>query len=80
MTERQGGVLPENLEPEDRTPSEHLEPDERDIEAPSEDALEQATLADPAELPEEIHRGLEVPEADALDQARVVEFGDDAYR
>jgi hypothetical protein len=56
-----------------------LEPDERDIEAPDADAVEQATLADPAlEEPEPTQR-LEVSDWDAVEQARVVDLDDD-YR
>jgi hypothetical protein len=55
------------------------DPDERDIEAPDEDAVEQATPANPADAPVEIHRGLEVGEWDAVEQARVVDLDDD-YR
>jgi hypothetical protein len=64
---------------EDRTPEDHLDADERDIEAPEADAVEQATLIDPAAAPIEVPRGLEVNEYDALEQARVVEMDDD-YR
>lgn len=60
-------------------PDDHLDPDERDIEAPTEDAVEQAMPADPAEAPTEVHRGLEVGEWDAVEQARVV-GPDDDYR
>jgi hypothetical protein len=57
-----------------------LQPEERDIETPASDAVEQATLANPAENEvEEVHRGLEVNEWDAVEQARVVDLDDD-YR
>lgn len=57
-----------------------LEPEERDMETPASDAVEQATLANPAENEvEEVHRGLEVNEWDAVEQARVVDLDDD-YR
>lgn len=60
---------------------DHLEPEERDIEAPAPDVVEQATPADPSDdLTQEVHRGLEVNEWDAVEQARVVEFDDDDYR
>ena len=59
--------------------SDHLDPDERDIEAPEADAAEQALTADPAEQPVEIHHGLEVGEYDAVEQARVVNLDED-YR
>jgi hypothetical protein len=65
---------------EDFALEDHLTPEERDPEAPPEDAVEQATAADPAADREpEVHRGLEVDEWDALEQARVVEL-DDEYR
>ena len=64
---------------EDRVPGSHLEPDDRDLEAPPEDAAEQARPADPGlEVPER-HRGNDVNEWDAVEQARVVELDDD-YR
>lgn len=56
---------------------DHLDPDERDIEAPTEDAAEQAMPADPAQAPTEVHRGLEVGEWDAVEQAVVVDLDDD---
>ena len=64
---------------EDLALGAHLAPDERDPEAPAADAVEQATIADPTEHPEEVHRGLEVNEWDALEQAQVVRLDDD-YR
>jgi hypothetical protein len=64
---------------EDFAPEDHLAPDERDPEAPAEDAVEQATVADPSEAEPEVHRGLEVDEWDAMEQARVVGLDDD-YR
>lgn len=71
---------------EDRVPGTPLGPEDRDPEAPPEDAAEQARTADPAldnDGPE-THRGLEVTnhevnEWDAVEQARVVEVDDD-YR
>lgn len=60
---------------------DHLEPEERDIEVPAADAVEQATPANPAEdLVQEVHRDLEVDEWDAVEQSRVVELDDDDYR
>lgn len=50
-----------------------------DPEAPADDAVDQATPANPADAPEEVHRGLEVGEWDALEQARIVDLDDD-YR
>ena len=64
---------------EDFALDDHLTPEERDPEAPQEDAVEQATVVDPADREPEVHRGLEVGEWDALEQARVVDL-DDEYR
>ncbi len=66
--------------PDDLRPEEHLEPEERDPEAPPEDAAEQATPADPSEEREEpVRVGNEASEWDAIEQSRVVEL-DDEYR
>lgn len=65
---------------EDLEPSDYLAPEERDIEAPSADALEQATPANPADRGAPIHRGLEVDEYDALEQSRIIELDEDDYR
>lgn len=65
---------------EDFAPEAHLDPDERDLEAPPEDAVEQATLVDPAQERIGVHRGFEVDEWDAMEQARVVAIDDDDYR
>ena len=62
---------------EELVPEEPLNPDERDIEAPDADTLEQTAPADPADEPEEVRRGLEVDEWDAIEQSRVVDLGDD---
>ena len=69
---------------EDATPGTHLDPDERDLEAPDADAAEQAIPADPLDHREDaarVHRGLdverEVNEWDAVEQARVVPLDDD---
>ena len=64
---------------EDVVLTDHLHPDERDPEAPAADAVEQATVADPADGDGEVHPGLEVNDWDAVEQARVVSFDDD-YR
>lgn len=64
---------------EDFTLDDHLDPEERDIEAPADDAVEQATTVDPTDGEPEVQRGLEVNEWDALEQARVVKL-DDEYR
>jgi hypothetical protein len=65
--------------PDDVVPGDHLAPEERDPEAPPEDAVEQATPADPAHEQVSVHRGLEVSEYDAAESARIVEL-DDEYR
>jgi hypothetical protein len=65
---------------EDFAPSDHLTPEERDPEAPAADAVEQATVADPAEAEPEVQRGLEVDDWDAMEQARVVGPNDEDYR
>jgi hypothetical protein len=58
-----------------------LDPDEKDIEAPDADALDQRIPADPREaarqLPPEPSRSLEVNDWDALEQAKVVDLDDD---
>lgn len=64
---------------EDFAPSDHLTPEDRDPEAPADDAFEQATVADPAEDEPDVHRGLEVDDWDAMEQARVIGPEDD-YR
>lgn len=64
---------------EELVPNDRLAPEERDIEAPDADAVEQAAPADPADGPVEVHRGLEVGEWDAIEQAHIVNFDDD-YR
>ncbi|GAA4463498.1 hypothetical protein [Phytohabitans houttuyneae] len=64
---------------EDFAPEASLAPDERDPEAPAEDAVEQARVVDPADTDAEVRRGLEVDDWDALEQARVVGLDDD-YR
>jgi hypothetical protein len=59
---------------------DHLEPWERDIEAPPEDAAEQATPANPADARVEPRVPFEASEADAIDQAVIVDLDDDGYR
>jgi hypothetical protein len=68
-------------QPDEEFPAslDHLDPDERDIEAPDADAVEQAMPANPAEVPVPVRRGLEVDEWDAIEQARVVDLDED-YR
>jgi hypothetical protein len=65
---------------EDLAPGAHLSPDERDLEAPDGDVVEQATTVNPADEPDEVRRGLEVNEWDAVEQAAVVDMEDDGYR
>ncbi|HYN96648.1 MAG TPA: hypothetical protein VES42_22625 [Pilimelia sp.] len=64
---------------EDLALGAHVTPDERALEAPAQDAVEQATVANPVHDVVEVHRGLEVAEWDAVEQAQIVEF-DDEYR
>ncbi len=68
------------LPDEDFAPSEHLTPDERNLEAEPADAIEQATVVLPSEVEVEPHRGLEVSGWDAVEQARVVGDDEDDYR
>ena len=56
-----------------------VDPTLRDLEAPPEDALEQAIPQNPADQPDEVHTGDEVNEYDALEQSRTVDLDDD-YR
>ena len=59
---------------------DHLDPAVRDIEAPPEDAVEQATPANPADARERPRVPFEADEADAVDQSLVVDLDDDDYR
>jgi hypothetical protein len=64
------------------TIDDHLDPEVRDIEAPAEDMVEQATPADPADAPGapvELRLPFEADEADVLEQSRIVQLEDD-YR
>ena len=70
-------TTPENLE--DLAAGEQLDPTERDVEAPVEDAHEQAVPVEPEPPDDAVHRGLEVNEYDAVEQSRVVPLEDD-YR
>ncbi|WP_174532858.1 hypothetical protein [Micromonospora chalcea] len=64
---------------EDFAPSDHLAPEERDLEAEPADAVEQATtVTDDSDG--EPHRGMEVDDWDAMEQARVVAADEDDYR
>jgi hypothetical protein len=65
---------------EDLDPGNHLDPDERDLEAPTADAAEQAASAKPGEAPTEVRLGWEVGEWDAAEQAVVVDLDDEDYR
>ncbi|RIV38923.1 hypothetical protein [Micromonospora radicis] len=65
---------------EDFAPGDHLDPEERDLEAEPADAVEQATVVAPAQTDDEPHRGLEVDDWDAMEQARVVAADEDDYR
>ena len=57
----------------------HLEPAERDPEAPVGDAVEQATPAYPDAASGAVEIPLEVNEYDAVEQATIIEVDDD-YR
>ncbi|PZF86905.1 hypothetical protein [Micromonospora deserti] len=65
---------------EDFAPSDHLSPEERDLEAEPADTVEQSTVIAPVEGDTEPHRGLEVDDWDAMEQARVVATDEDDYR
>ncbi|WP_405428502.1 hypothetical protein [Micromonospora sp. NBC_00617] len=65
---------------EDFIPGDHLAADERDPEAEPADAVEQATMVDPAHVDVEPQRGMEVDDWDAMEQARVVTGDEDDYR
>ncbi|MEU8259543.1 hypothetical protein AB0C02_02815 [Micromonospora sp. NPDC048999] len=65
---------------EDFAPSDHLAPEERDLEAEPADAVEQAAMINPEDGETEPHRGLEVGDWDAMEQARVVAADEDEYR
>ncbi len=79
MIMQDGEVSASEFDVDELVPSDHFDPAKRDVEAPPEDAAEQATPADPTLQPVEVHRGLEVSEYDAVEQARVVDLDDD-YR
>jgi hypothetical protein len=67
---------------EEFAPSDHLAPEERDLEAEPADAAEQAAVVTPhdGDADAEPHRGLEVGDWDAMEQARVVAADEDDYR
>jgi hypothetical protein len=66
---------------DDLVASDHLDPDERDLEAAPEDVAEQARAAVPTENGEPaIRLSHEVSEWDAIEQARIVELEDEDYR
>jgi len=68
---------------EDFTTGSGLEPEDRDLEAPAADAVEQATPADPAmrvgagQVGLPVSEDPEVNEYDAVEQARVVDVSDE---
>ncbi|MFS8500090.1 MAG: hypothetical protein FWJ70_18035 [Micromonosporaceae bacterium] len=67
--------------PDDELAAEdYLDPEERDIEAPTADAAEQAEPITPDEVKIKVRRGWEVGEWDAVEQAVVVDFDEDEYR
>jgi hypothetical protein len=65
---------------DDRVPGDHLEPADRDPEAPEADAAEQAAPVRPGDAPPEVRRGWEVGEWDAAEQAVVIDLDEDDYR
>jgi len=65
--------------PDDRSATDHLEPDEREPEASPEDVAEQVQPVDPATEQVEVHVGDEASEWDAIEQARVVELDDEDH-
>ncbi|HEY8533838.1 MAG TPA: hypothetical protein VIL44_08215 [Micromonospora sp.] len=65
---------------EELAPGDHLTPEERDLEAPPDDALEQAAVVDPVDHEVPLRRGLEVDDYDAFEQSRIVHLDDDDYR
>jgi hypothetical protein len=67
------------IQPEDLALGAHLDPDERDIEAPTADAAEQAMDVEPTHQEPSGWRSVEAPEWDAQEQAMVVPYDDD-YR
>ncbi len=54
-----------------------LGPEDRDVEAPDADVLEQAAVADPADRDADVVRDPEVSEWDAVEQAQVVDLSDE---
>jgi hypothetical protein len=66
-------------DPEDIAPGEHLDPDERDPEAPEADLVEQATPAEHGYDAVAASDSIEAPEWDAHEQSLVVEL-EDEYR
>lgn len=65
---------------EDFAPTDHLTPEERNPEAPADDAFEQATVADPSQDEPTPRVGLEVDDYDSVEQSRVVGLDEDDYR
>ncbi|MFU8850894.1 hypothetical protein ACNAW0_07900 [Micromonospora sp. SL1-18] len=65
---------------EDFAPSDHLAPEERDLEAEPADAVEQAAVINPEDGETEPRRGLEVDDWDAMEQSRVFVADEDDYR
>ncbi len=65
--------------PEDLALSHHLDPEERDLEAPVADAAEQARVADPGYEEPTMSKSFDVSEWDAHEQSLVVQLDDD-YR
>jgi hypothetical protein len=70
-------TTPEYLDPDELIMDNEM--DELDIEAPVEDAMEQATPVGPLNSRVAFSRSIEVDEYDALEQSREVDLDDD-YR
>jgi hypothetical protein len=66
-------------DPEDITPGTRPDLEGRDFEAPSADAVEQATSADPGYDEPTISSSIEAPEWDAYEQTLIVQM-EDEYR
>jgi hypothetical protein len=54
-----------------------FDPAERDIEAPTDDAIEQSTPANPTEVRSTPHTAFEADDYDAIEQSLVVDFEED---
>jgi hypothetical protein len=63
---------------EDFTGSEPvLDPRLRDLQAPTEDLVEQATPMDPRDVPQILRTPFEADEYDVIEQSRIVDYDDE---